>query len=149
MHGKKHIKKIGNNLEIHAGIPGPASLQTLISYAKSCGIGNSLQFLSKQAFNIIKLASTKTPDKLIYDLACYKNSTKHSALKKLHFYPFGGIKITSDWLNLLKKSEFTYNINNEFEILTKLINNFDYFFCFFISSDKITTYKLFYFKYKN
>ena len=115
---EKHIQTIGNNLEIHAGIPGPASLKTLIAYAKSCGISNSLQFLSKQAFNILKLASTKTPDKLIYDLAYYKNSSNHSTLKKLHFYAFGGIKITSDWLNLLKKSEFTYNANNEFEILT-------------------------------
>ena len=115
---EKHIQKIGNNLEIHAGIPGPASLKTLISYAKSCGISNSLQFLSKQAFNILKLASTKTPDKLIYDLAHYKNSSSQSALKKLHFYAFGGIKKTSDWLSLLKKSEFIYNSNNEFEILT-------------------------------
>jgi len=115
---EKHIQKIGNNLEIHAGIPGPASLKTLISYATSCGINNSLQFLSKQAFNIVKLASTKTPDKLIYDLAYYKNSSNHSTLKKLHFYAFGGIKKTSDWLNLLKKSEFSYNSNNEFDILT-------------------------------
>ena len=99
---EKHIQTIGNSLEIHAGIPGPASLKTLITYAKSCGISNSLQFLSKQAFNIVKLASTKTPDKLIYDLAYYKNSSKQSTLKKLHFYAFGGIKITSDWLNLLK-----------------------------------------------
>ena len=106
-------------MEIHAGIPGPASLKTLIGYAKSCGIGNSLQFLSKQAFNIIKLASTTTPDKLIYDLAYYKNSSSNSTLKKLHFYPFGGVKKTSDWLNLLKKSNITYNSNNEFDILTK------------------------------
>ena len=105
-------------MEIHAGIPGPASLKTLIAYTKSCGIGNSLQFLSKQVFKIVKLASTKTPDKLIYDLAYYKNSSNHSTLKKLHFYPFGGVKKTSDWLNLLKKSEFIYNANKEFEILT-------------------------------
>jgi len=115
---EKHIHRIGNKLEIHAGIPGPASIKTLIAYAKSCGIGNSLQFLSKQAFNIVKLASTNTPDKLIYDLAFYKNSSNHSNLKKLHIYAFGGIKKTSDWLNLLKKSDFTYNSKNEFEILT-------------------------------
>ena len=105
-------------MEIHAGIPGPASLKTLIAYAKSCGIGNSLKFFSKQAFNIVKLASTKTPDKLIYDLAYYKNSSNDSNLKKLHIYAFGGIKKTSDWVNLLKKSKFIYNANNEFEILT-------------------------------
>ena len=55
--------------------------------------------------------------KLIYDLSNYKNSINQSNLIKLHFYPFGGIKKTSDWLNSLKKSDFIYNANNEFEIL--------------------------------
>ncbi len=114
---EKHLKSIGNKLDIHAGIPGPASLKTLISYAKTCGIGNSIRFLSKQAFNITKLASMNTPDKLIYDLASYKNSYKETALTKVHFYPFGGIKKTSDWLNLLKNSEFVYNSKDQFEIL--------------------------------
>ena len=59
------LNKLENNLEIHAGIPGPASLKTLISYAKSCGIGNSLRFLTKQAFNIAQ--STKAGrDYLVY-----------------------------------------------------------------------------------
>tara|TARA_Y100001970_G_scaffold21211_1_gene24144 strand:- start:2072 stop:2971 length:900 start_codon:yes stop_codon:yes gene_type:complete len=114
---EKHLNSIGNKLNIHAGIPGPASLKTLISYAKTCGIGNSIRFLSKQAFNITKLASMNTPDKLIYDLAKYKNTYKETALKKMHFYPFGGIKKTSDWLNLLKNSEFFYNSKDQFEIL--------------------------------
>jgi len=114
---EKHLNKLGNTLEIHAGIPGPASLKTLIAYAKTCGIRNSLRFLSKQALNIAKLASTNTPDKLIYDLANYKNINPQSNLRKLHFYSFGGIKKTSDWLNSLKSSNFIYNSENEFEIL--------------------------------
>ena len=117
MNWEKHLKSIGNQLDIHAGIPGPASLKTLISYAKSCGISNSIRFLSKQAFNIVKLASPKTPDKLIYDLANYKNSFNETSLKKLHFYAFGGIKKTTTWLNSLKKSKFFYNSFNEFEFI--------------------------------
>ena len=114
---EKKLKSIGNALDIHAGIPGPASLKTLITYAKSCGIGNSIRFLSKQALNIKKLASPKTPDKLIYDLANYKNSFNETSLKKLHFYAFGGIKKTTTWLNSLKKSKFFYNSFNEFEFI--------------------------------
>jgi len=114
---EEHLNKLGNELEIHAGIPGPATLKTLIAYAKSCGIGNSLRFLSKQAFNITKLASTKSPDKLLFDLANYKNSNNQTKLAKLHFYAFGGIKKTSNWLNSLKSNEFVYTSNNEFQIL--------------------------------
>ena len=106
---EKHIKALGNKLDIHAGIPGPANLKTLISFAKSCGIGNSIRFLSKQALNISKIASTSTPDKLINDLSIYKASNITSNFKKIHFYPFGGMKRTSIWANAL--------INNEISII--------------------------------
>ncbi len=98
---EKHINSIGNKLEIHAGIPGPATLKILFSYAKSCGIGNSIRFLSKQALNISKIATTKTPDRLISDLSEYKFNTSSSKLTKLHIYPFGGIKKTSQWMNAI------------------------------------------------
>ena len=104
-----HLKSLNNSLDIHAGIPGPATLKTLISYATSCGISNSIRFLSKQALNITKLATTKSPDKLIYDLACYKVENPETNLKKIHFYAFGGIKKTSDWLKTVNKPNLTYN----------------------------------------
>ena len=111
---EKHLNTLGNNLPIHAGIPGPASIKTLINYARSCGIGNSLRFISKQAFNLTKLASLNTPDKLIYDLASYVNSNQSSNLKNIHFYAFGGMKKTADWLNQLNSSELNYNSKNQF-----------------------------------
>ena len=104
-----HLNSLDNNLEIHAGIPGPATLKTLLSYATSCGIGNSIRFLSKQALNITKLATTRSPDKLIYDLASYQIENPKTKLKKIHFYAFGGIKKTSDWLKTVNKPDLTYN----------------------------------------
>ena len=111
---EKHLSTLGNNLPIHAGIPGPASIKTLINYARSCGIGNSLRFISKQAFNLTKLATLSTPDKLIYDLASYVNSNQSSNLENIHFYAFGGMKKTSDWLNQLNSSNLIYNNKNQF-----------------------------------
>ena len=107
---------MGNQLEIHAGLPGPANLKTLISFAKSCGIGNSLKFLSKQALNITKLALTRAPDKIINDLVIYKTSNSESKLKKIHFYPFGGLKRTSDWANALINNDISINTNGEIRI---------------------------------
>lgn len=111
---EKHLNTINNKLDIHAGIPGPASIKTLINYARSCGIGNSLRFLTKQAFNLTKLATLNTPDKLIYDLANYVETNKSTNLKNIHFYAFGGMKKTSEWLNHLNDSELEYN-NNKFQ----------------------------------
>jgi len=114
---EEHLVKLDNKLEIHAGIPVPATLKTLVSYATSCGIGNSIKFLSKQMMNITKIATTKTPDKLIADLADYKNANPSSKLKKLHFYAFGGIKKTSEWLKLINNSSLEINDNNEFKAI--------------------------------
>ena len=111
---EKHLNTINNKLDIHAGIPGPASIKTLINYARSCGIGNSLRFLTKQAFNLTKLATLNTPDKLIYDLANYVETNKSTNLKNIHFYAFGGMKKTSEWLNHLNNFELEYN-NNKFQ----------------------------------
>ena len=111
---EKHLNTINNKLDIHAGIPGPASIKTLINYARSCGIGNSLRFLTKQAFNLTKLATLNTPDKLIYDLANYVETNKSTNLENIHFYAFGGMKKTSEWLNHLNDSELEYN-NNKFQ----------------------------------
>jgi len=112
---EKKLNSLNNNLKIHAGIPGPATLKTLVGYATSCGIGNSIRFLSKQAMNITKLTNTRTPDKLIADLADYKESNSSSKLTKLHFYAFGGIKKTSEWLQNIINSELEINDNNGFK----------------------------------
>ena len=112
---EQKLNSLNNKLEIHAGIPGPATLKTLISYSISCGIGNSIRFLSKQAMNITKLATTRTPDKLIADLADYKSLNPSSKLTKLHFYAFGGIKKTSEWLHSITNSDLEINDNNEFK----------------------------------
>ena len=87
----------------------------MISYATSCGIGNSIRFLSKQALNITKLATARTPDKLITDLAIYRQENPSSKLEKLHFYAFGGIKKSSEWLSLVLNSSLEINSNNEFK----------------------------------
>ena len=113
---EKHLNSLGNSLPIHAGIPGPASIKTLINYARSCGIGNSLRFISKQAFNLTKLATLSTPDKLIYDLANYIKTNQSTKLENIHFYAFGGMKKTADWLNQLDSSKLTYNKKNQFEL---------------------------------
>ena len=112
---EKKLNLLNNKLEIHAGIPGPATLKTLISYASSCGIGNSIRFLSKQAMNITKLATTKAPDKLIADLSDYKEKNPSTRLAKLHFYAFGGIKKTSEWLQSINNSKLDINEKNEFK----------------------------------
>ena len=65
----KAMRAAGNSLPIRIGIPGIATIKTLLNYSKACGIGNSINFLKKQARNVAKLMTVSAPDKLIRDLA--------------------------------------------------------------------------------
>src|SRR5947207_890592 len=42
----KRIRAEGNRLPIHVGIPGLATLKTLMAHAKACGIGPSMRFIT-------------------------------------------------------------------------------------------------------
>jgi methylenetetrahydrofolate reductase (NADPH) len=46
------LRDAGINLPIHVGVPGPATIKTLVKYAAMCGVGNSARFIRKQALNI-------------------------------------------------------------------------------------------------
>ena len=41
---------------------------------------------------------------------------KDSKLEKIHFYAFGGMKKTSEWLNQFNNSDFSYNNKQKFEL---------------------------------
>ena len=50
-------------------------------------------------------------------MAEYKFINPSSKLTKLHFYPFGGMKKTSQWMNTILDNHLKFKSNNEFEIL--------------------------------
>ncbi len=93
----KRIHAAGNRLPIRVGIPGIASIKTLLMYAKTCGVGPSSNFLLKQARNVTKLMSLSAPDQLIADLAEFRIENPMCGLVGCHMYPFGGLKKTAAW----------------------------------------------------
>ena len=93
----KAIQAEGNKLPIHIGVPGLATLKTLLGHAKACGIGNSMRLLTKQAMNVAKLLVVNTPDELVRDLAHYKATDPKCGIRKVHMYPLGGMKKSAAW----------------------------------------------------
>ena len=51
------------------GVPGPATIKTLVRYAQMCGVGQSARFIRKQALNVSKLLTVNAPDAFVGDLA--------------------------------------------------------------------------------
>ena len=92
------IKDDGIDIPIHIGIAGPAKLQTILKFSIECGIGSSMKILTKRAKDITKLLLPYEPTQVLRDLAEYKDKDPKFNIEQVHFFPFGGIKQTSDWV---------------------------------------------------
>ena len=92
------LRDNGIDLPIHVGIPGPATIRTLVKYAAMCGVGNSARFIRKQALNITKLLTVNTPDEFIEQLAVLHFDRPELGIAAPHLYPFGGFDKMFDWL---------------------------------------------------
>lgn len=103
----KAIRAAGNRLPIHIGVPGLATLKTLINHAKACGIGPSMRILTRQARNITKLMTVKAPDRLIADLAYYKATDPECGIRRVHIYPLGGLRRSALWSYAVVDGDFT------------------------------------------
>lgn len=100
------IQAEGNTLPIHIGIPGLATIKTLLAHAKACGIGPSMRVLTRQAMNVAKLLSVAAPDKLVTALASYQASHPGCGIRGVHMYPLGGLKKTADWAYAVADGRF-------------------------------------------
>lgn len=81
----------------HIGIAGPASMATLVKFGLACGIGASLRALRKTS---LRQLTDATPDALVTSLT----EAGHQ-IAALHFFTFGGIVRTADWMRRYAPSE--------------------------------------------
>ncbi|MGE3829951.1 MAG: hypothetical protein AB7F76_03055 [Parvibaculaceae bacterium] len=94
----KSLRDEGINLPIHVGVPGPATIKTLVKYAAMCGVGNSARFIRKQALNVTKLLTVSNPDAFVEGLAKLHIERPELNIAGPHLYPFGGFDKLLDWL---------------------------------------------------
>ena len=95
---EQNIRNSGNKLPIRVGVPGIASLQTLLRLANSSGVGPSVRFIKQNSSNLKSLISLATPEKLIRDIMNHCSSNQSCLIEGIHFFPFGGIEKTSRWI---------------------------------------------------
>jgi methylenetetrahydrofolate reductase (NADPH) len=104
---ERAIRAHGNTLPLHVGVPGPATIKTLLNYARLCGVGNSMRMLTRQAGSLFKLASISHPDTLLTALAQHRANDPATRIERLHFYPFGGVARLARWLAAIREGAFT------------------------------------------
>ena len=68
----------------------------MLRYAKFCGVSASAAVFAKYGISLGKLIGSAGPDKFVERLA-EKLDEQHGPVR-LHFYPFGGVTKTVDWI---------------------------------------------------
>jgi methylenetetrahydrofolate reductase (NADPH) len=98
------VRERGIDAQVRIGTPGPAGVKRLLGFARRFGIGANAMIVKKYGFSLTNLMGTAGPDRFVTDLAALLadpdagSGTGGLAGTKLHFYTFGGLLATSQWV---------------------------------------------------
>lgn len=112
----RRIREAGIDLPVHIGIPGLATIKTLLGHARACGIGPSMRVLTRQARNLTRLMSLRAPDRLVTDLAAYQAEDPGCGIRRIHLYPLGGLRRTAAWVYAVLDGCFHMNATGGFDL---------------------------------
>ncbi len=92
------LRSHGIDMPVHLGVSGPAKITTLLKYAVMCGVGESINFLKRNALSVAALAGSQSPEPIVEPIERHVANTPNSAIAQLHVFPFGGLKGSAGWL---------------------------------------------------
>lgn len=97
------LRQRGIIAPVRIGVPGPAGIKTLLRFAAHCGVGASAAVMTKYGVSITKLLGSAGPDKLVEAFAA-RLGPEHGRVR-LHFYPFGGVARTVEWIDAFQSKQ--------------------------------------------
>ena len=97
------------DLPVNIGLAGPASMKTLLKFAAMCGVGASMGFVKRNAGLVTKLVRDRAPDDLVTSLAKAVVEDPQMLIAAPHFYTFGGLVRSMDWVDAVLEGRFKLN----------------------------------------
>lgn len=113
---ERRVRDMGIELPIRVGIPGPATVQALLRFARLSGVGPSMRFISAQAHNIAKLMTVQSPDRLLADLSLGMAQDPECRIERFHFYAFGGFAETAKYARAVADGAFQVRGDGGFDV---------------------------------
>ena len=95
----KETREHGIDSLVRIGTPGPAGIKRLLGYAGRFGVGTSASIVKKYGFSLTNLLGTAGPGKFLTELADDIDPGSKSDDVKVHFYTFGGLLNTAQWVS--------------------------------------------------
>jgi methylenetetrahydrofolate reductase (NADH) len=107
------LRRTGIQNAARPGLPGPASIKTLLRYAKICGAGASIKALtSGKASLVASLLGDSGPEGSIRTLAKAQAAGK-TRFSGLHFFAFGGFLKTSKFVAAMQRGDIALSKDGE------------------------------------
>lgn len=104
------VRSRGIDAPVRVGTPGPAGIKRLLGFARRFGVGANAMIVKKYGFSLTNLMGDAGPDRFVDDLAAAlaappqgEPAQENEAAERLgrvglHFYTFGGLGATADWV---------------------------------------------------
>jgi methylenetetrahydrofolate reductase (NADPH) len=106
---EKLLRANGITTPVRPGLAGPASIKTLLRYAKICGAGASIRALTSGKAGLVgALLTDNGPEEVVTQLA-QSQSTGASNFAGVHLFAFGGFLKTCKWVAAVQNGRFKVN----------------------------------------
>jgi methylenetetrahydrofolate reductase (NADPH) len=92
------VRQRGIRSLVRVGTPGPAGIKRLLAFASRFGIGANAMIVRKYGFSLTNLMGTAGPEKFVAELARRLAADPEAGEVALHFYTFGGLPATAEWV---------------------------------------------------
>jgi methylenetetrahydrofolate reductase (NADPH) len=92
------LRARGLTVPVRVGVPGPATVRTLLAGASRCDVSVSAPVAREYGFSLGDRAGTAAPDRFIRALAAGYDGRLHGEVK-LHFTTFRGVAATAEWIS--------------------------------------------------
>lgn len=110
---EQRLRTAGMDLPLHIGLPGLATIRSLLAHARACGVGPSAAFLMRQARRVGKLLSVSAPDRLVLALAEHRAATPGCGIAGVHVYPLGGLRKSARWCYAAAAGQLVLNARGD------------------------------------
>jgi len=111
---ERRLRQEGNRLPVRIGLPGLATIGTLLKHAQACGVGPSIRVLTRQAASLARLMTVRQPDLLLRDLALAAVRDPDCLVRGCHLYPLGGLRRSVDWMQAVQRGDFRMDRHGHF-----------------------------------
>jgi methylenetetrahydrofolate reductase (NADPH) len=97
------LRKRGISVPVRVGVPGPASVRTLLVCAAKCDVSVSEHAAREYGFALDDRSGTAAPGRFIRALADGYDGRLHGEVE-LHFSTFGGVAATAEWISQFRRA---------------------------------------------